>query len=1138
MKKILLLATLVLGMVSCMKDQSLDANLVGDGNFVLSVALPDDATRAAGTDSAKGAVDNGVLNEYNVRYTLEVYDATGALAKEAQHTVTTGDKTKTSFELRLIPGRHYRFVVWADFVKNGVDPYYNVTDLRNVTLTGTHNAMNESRDAYTAVFNTAEEDDKEVFSSASTIKMTLKRPFAKLRVVTNDINELYADLDNATVAYTTPIYTTFNALTKVAGTPVSGVTKSIDFTNEAYLYDGEPKDGKQTLFADYIFGTETGTVQFTLDVDDSTAETIPTIAFNTSIPVERNHLTTIYGPVLTDFNKVTVTIDDDFAQPEHIVDVWDGVTATEPEITTNPETGEPVAVIDSGADFAWFAAYVNGAQVSTLSTRAGEVMDFVLAADIDLDNHPWTPIGSADADHGFTGNFDGNNHVIKNLNIVDTNGGYVGLFGITEGQADSNHNMISENRVANFTLENVNIVSNGDIVAAVIAYPYYTKVENITVKGNVNIKGRDYTAGVLAYTRRCVNVNNIAVEANEGSVVEGRTTVGGIISDIQTNGGLKANYSNFAASGLTVKGSKMVGGISGIICNQTLNGAAVENVTIVCDDVRKGAISGALGGTSVITEAEVNNVAGAERLIGSTYNTGDECTVTINGVVYEYLASGAYKVGGKVVVDNNDQFQAAIAAGETSIVLGKGEFNLPSSLVQKEGTLTIIGAGVEETILNGAKNTNGNHPGNYANGVALEFEGLTFKTANNGYNGGFGHAVSVTFRESKIVGQFYAHSNAPHYFYNCTIDPLTGYLYTYGSDCVFEGCTFAASEGKALQIYEDAASGENTVTITNCAFVAAKQATTWDGKPVTGIDINSNGAKFTVNINNCTTTGFPTGLNSNSDLWNVKDAGKSHVNVYVDGAQVWFAGYEYVADGLLYNGKEYVVISAKGLVALSAKTIKGGETVKLGADIDLTGVEFNGLSAFNSENNNTFDGQNYTVSNWKYEGGASDMGFIRSWVGPIKNVKFENCHLKTAGRSAVVAAKIYGNIENVSVNNCSIVDSYWACGIIAGLYNAGSVSNCEVKNSSVKSNGGTAAIVGVFNESARARGLTNCSVSNTTINNTGAYGEAYSGGALVGIFNVTATFTIEGCTVSNNTLEGGYVYEKYPADESVTIIEK
>lgn len=187
---------------------------------------------------------------------------------------------------------------------------------------------------------------------------------------------------------------------------------------------------------------------------------------------------------------------------------------------------------------------------------------------------------------------------------------------------------------------------------------------------------------------------------------------------------------------------------------------------------------------------------------------------------------------------------------------------------------------------------------------------------------------------------------------------------------------------------------------------------------------------------------------------------------------------------------------------------------------------------------NTFDGQNHTVSNWTYEGGAVDMGFIRQWIGPVKNIKFENCHLKTGGRSAVVAGKIYGNIDNVSVNNCSIEDSYWACGLVAGLYNAGSVSNVTVTNSSVKSNGGTAAIVGVFNEEGGERGLKNCSVSNTTINNTGVYGDVYTGGALVGMFNSSATFTIEGCTVSNNTLEGDYVYEKYPADESVTIIEK
>ncbi|MBO7312776.1 MAG: FimB/Mfa2 family fimbrial subunit, partial [Alistipes sp.] len=204
MKRILFFAALVLGMVSCMKDQSFDADLAGDGNFVVSVALPDDATRAAGVDSSKGAIANNVLEKgYEIRYTLEVYDANGALAKEADKTV---NQTSTSFELRLIPGRHYRFVVWADFVKAGV-AYYNVDDLRDVKLSGEHNAMNESRDAYTAVYNTATEGEGNKFSSASKIEMTLTRPFAKLRVVTNDMNELYANLKSATVKYTTPIYT-------------------------------------------------------------------------------------------------------------------------------------------------------------------------------------------------------------------------------------------------------------------------------------------------------------------------------------------------------------------------------------------------------------------------------------------------------------------------------------------------------------------------------------------------------------------------------------------------------------------------------------------------------------------------------------------------------------------------------------------------------------------------------------------------------------------------------------------------------------------------------------------------------------------------------------------------------------------
>ena len=540
--------------------------------------------------------------------------------------------------------------------------------------------------------------------------------------------------------------------------------------------------------------------------------------------------------------------------------------------------------ISDKAEMFWFAQMVN----SNKCTFAGQTVK--LAADIDLNNEEWTPIGSAYMDHGFMGNFDGNGKTIKNLKISaltpDSDGYvYAGLFGVTEG-FDANN----ENYIKDLTIENVNISTEGHIVAAAIAYPYYTKVENVTVKGNVNIKGGDYTAGVLAYTRRCVNAKDIAIKANQGSVIEGNFTVGGVISDIQMNGGLKANYSNFEATGLTIKASKCVGGISGIIGAQTLDGATVKNVTIVSDDVRKGAISGSFDGVSEIKNAVVENVDGADNFVGALYEgtVSTKASVTINGQVYTY---------------------------------------------------------------------------------------------NNGW--------------------------------------------------------------------------------------------------------------------------------------------------FVD-------GYQVIANGLLKKDNEYKVINANGLVALSGRTIKGGEVVTLGADIDLNGVVFNGLNAFNPDNNNTFDGKGFTVSNWTNNSGASDMGFIKNWVGPIKNVKFDNCHLKTAGRSAIVAAKVYGNIENVEVKNSSIEDSYWACGIIAGLYNNGSISDCSVTDSSVKSNGGTAGIVGVINETAGERNLTNCSVTNTTIHNTGVYGAVYSGGGLVGMFYTdNSTYKFTNCTVSNNTLLGEHIFEKYPANDSI-----
>ena len=353
--KFLALAALILGMVSCQTDvvEGLHVDANGEAAVTLQVGLPEDVTRA---DSALGAIDNGYdVNAYDIRFILEVYDKAGTLAKERM--VNSGDETSTSFSFRLVPGREYRFVAWADFVPEGTkdDFHYNThgepngRGLRKIELIGDQNLNDETRDAYTQVVTV------ENFSGASSIpQMVLKRPFAKLRVITTDMNQLYSNLSSATVEYTSKVYTTFNALdSKVDGEPEYIDAKTISYgDNYANNVYGGPENGEMTLFADYYFAGENDRVMFDLDITDGTGYTIPTIKFNTNIPIQRNHLTTVKGYVLTDANNITVTIVDVFDQPNIDVEYKRAGTAQELvdiiEEINNSTTDEETHIVLSG----------------------------------------------------------------------------------------------------------------------------------------------------------------------------------------------------------------------------------------------------------------------------------------------------------------------------------------------------------------------------------------------------------------------------------------------------------------------------------------------------------------------------------------------------------------------------------------------------------------------------------------------------------------------------------------------------------------------------------------------------------------------------------------------------------------------
>lgn len=1125
--KIFALAALVLGMVSCQKEiNGIAVDKNGEAAVTISVALPEEgATRAGGADSAVGAIGNIDLeNEYDIRYILEVYDENGQLAKRIKQ--FEAESTQTSFALRLVPGRHYRFVVWADFVREGSEDalHYNAENLTCVSLINgsesNYSPMDETRDAYTGVYDT-DEDGGKVFDSSSNIAITLTRPFAKLRVVTTDMKEIYSSLVSATVNYTSPLYNTFDALNATAKGDDTNVTKVVDFSTMTYA--NEPTaDGKQTLFADYLFGAEDDRVMFTLDVEDATGLDIPTVTFNTNIPVQRNYLTTVTGPILTDSNNITVTIEEGFAGyhdvfvkvasaeelaeaienaedgTETVIEIADDIvfgnsasttstraqedngfifvpkgktisinlngkniigtentaknfgliqnngnltisgegrielTATQNSgwnrysavISNNPGAELTVnegVVIEhhGGTDMAYgidaltngnlgaVKTTINGATVVSTyravrqflnsdstqnelvvkagtalygargnksiffhdpSTKAnlgklvveegamlyGDVYLFVtegstewpvevsiaasalhnsvletckvtyknvpagyavvekagnyvvekgfevngnevaissatglewvaaevnnrnnyfegknvvLTADIDLAGYNWTPIGSATQDHGFMGNFNGNGYTIKNLNIDEIaldsdNYAYAGLFGVTEGVDENNQNTIK-----NLTIENVTISTKGHIVAAAIAYPYYTVVENVTVKGDIQIDGGNYVAGVLGYIRRCVNAKNLVVEANANSSISGGITIGGVLSDLQMNGGLKADYSDFKASGLTINGNQLVGGISGIISGQTLNGATVENVAIVCSDTRKGQIAGAVGEESFITEANVKNVTGAENLVGATYDSGKTGKVTINGVEYEYKADGTIVC--TVAELNGEKYNSLAEAFAVAATMENAEVKL---LADAEWA---TGAGIGSTpfIAEGAK----------TQVLTINGNGKTFTATGNGVgtirmaNGGklvFNNVVivdkSVSYAEDNWEFRYLEFAGNLE-FNNCKVE--NGIMVENGGNATFNSCEFNSykedeydvwvSEAKAyfnncdvngyrgIKVHEEYGSEVEEVVIDGCRFNNLTK------KP--GVALGTLNAATTIKIMNSTFTNCKAG---------------------------------------------------------------------------------------------------------------------------------------------------------------------------------------------------------------------------------------------------------------------------------------
>ena len=661
--RFLALAALVLGLASCQTEpEGLNVNVGGEVDTFVTVTIPETETRAGDTNSALSVFDNGILEDANttMRYILEIYY--GDIMAERQ--VEFSDEQKTiAFPVRLVPNRDYNFVVWADVVTKNADEEFSDRDnhyntksqtnadgvaygLNNISLNETWVAMDESRDAFTGYHNTAEEGTK--YTGNLGINITLIRPFAKLRIITTDVedlNKLQIYPHHATVIYTTKHRASFDA---TDGTYADASLEKTH-TYNIVAYGDNVENQQQVLFTDYFFA-DNDVVKFEMDVFEQNNASIKNNTFNTDIPVKRNHLTTIAGDILTEGNNVSVIVNPVFAnaitnpdEDEHYIKVWDGVAIEEPDYNETTKT----YTVKDGAELAWIAQQVN-------NDTKFEGKTVVLSKNICLGGHEWTPIGGAKF---FDGTFDGNGKTVGDFKVTKQDG-HAGLFGNARAT------------IKNLTVNNVTIVACH--YAGGIVGQGYVKMNNCHVDGiDITLSTKNGDWGDKA---------------------------GGLVG--QNCEGANMYITNSTAKNVKIQGYRDLGGIAGMAHKGNIvTGCSVENIAIFQD------LSVDYESTTPTTMAGV--VGRVHDNIGE-YSNNNESNVEISVIITEGLTQN---VDSEVyTVTSAEGMQAMVEIAEedndAEIVLG-GDIDLSELVITRSTVSNWAPIGTEAKPFTGTFDGNG-----------------------------------------------------------------------------------------------------------------------------------------------------------------------------------------------------------------------------------------------------------------------------------------------------------------------------------------------------------------------------------------------------------------------------------------------
>ena len=576
MKKVnLCMLGLGLLMAACQSEWPSDGVVSeGEGNVIFQVSAPEvmGITRAGGeTNSALGALTNVDFSQYDLRYQLAVFrieDGNYVEAISPQKKIVDSYEPVT-YSLRLTPNRNYQVVVWADFVRQGEteDLHYDTHDFRNITvpeMPDKYLLNDESKDAYYisknfTVENGASED------------LVLKRPFAKLRIVTTDWNYENLEMpDNFKVSY----YgcKRFVNLDAVLGTSSydelsADVSAALVYTatlKEAKDYEGgyDMTENNRTIIVDYLMTDveEQTPVHLTLEALKGDKQ-IAKQDLKTDIPIKRNWLTTIIGNTLTTDATFNVSIDEGFSNEWVTSEAWWKSSAFTPKQPAYDEATKTYSIYTK-EEFMWLPDNITEMVADWNGENwVSKNVIFRLMNDIDMSGVNWKPIYLSAV--GLTYTVLGNGHTLRNFTMDGTFGAvyeYSALGGLIHWEVNGFTGVWGtfNGVMKDLTFENITINGLADAMPTkdVDGNPISHDDEAAYFAGCIGYTGANYST-VLKLEN--VHAKHVHIEASKNQ--QHVQNIGGLVGWIGVGGG-NTWFKNCSASDVSLIGSQ-VGGFAG-----------------------------------------------------------------------------------------------------------------------------------------------------------------------------------------------------------------------------------------------------------------------------------------------------------------------------------------------------------------------------------------------------------------------------------------------------------------------------------------------------------------------------------------------------------------------------------------------